>query len=517
MPTRKGAWISPKARAAAAKLVAVRAQHVTEFTNPLDFLFEEQLAVIYSGARTLAMLCSRRAGKTVLAGGKLILTAFEKPGALCVYMALSRESARDIMWPELKLWVERVGLPSDCVDEARMRINLPNGSTIICTGTDDIRTIKRWRGVKIAIAIIDECGAQDDDVLTTIIRDILRAALIDYKGELWLLGTPGEVERGYWFNITGPERKSKIALFHWTAFNNPHLPHYAEELLLILEEEGWVAPKDFYEKMGLPVPVDDNGEELPPTPTFVREYLGRWYSDNSSRVYPFSPSRNLIEAMPTHNKKGAPLDPDKWKFVIAIDVGYIDEMALSILAAHPDDARDFVILAEKHKEMLVKELAERIKKLWELYGRIPVVIDSGGMGRYHRGDLEKEHGIRAIPAEKEKKASFIRQVRERLMSGLIVFVKASTVPLQQECEKVPWDKNKLLPKPGVADHSCDTLLYGWRFIHYFNNEDASVILIPGTPNWYAEVQKVSAQQMIDKAHELRNRPKANTILSRILS
>jgi len=65
-------------------------------------LFEQQLAFINDPSSFKTALCSRRAGKTYASCYYLIETASKHPDSLSAYIALTRTSAKRLMWMELK-------------------------------------------------------------------------------------------------------------------------------------------------------------------------------------------------------------------------------------------------------------------------------------------------------------------------------------------------------------------------------------------------------------------------------
>ena len=65
-------------------------------------LFGYQIDFINDPALYKTALCSRRAGKTYCACYYLIEVATRKPGSICAYIALTRGSAKRLMWAEMK-------------------------------------------------------------------------------------------------------------------------------------------------------------------------------------------------------------------------------------------------------------------------------------------------------------------------------------------------------------------------------------------------------------------------------
>jgi phage FluMu gp28-like protein len=67
-----------------------------------DHLFGEQLAFIQDPSPNKVAVCSRRAGKTTACAADLVHTAINNPGTVSLYITLSRNNAKKIIWKEIK-------------------------------------------------------------------------------------------------------------------------------------------------------------------------------------------------------------------------------------------------------------------------------------------------------------------------------------------------------------------------------------------------------------------------------
>lgn len=498
--------VSAKAKLAAELILKKRRTVKIEVGDPLDFVFDRQNEVLSCEARILAILAGRRGGKTVVAGGQLLRGALKHSGSLSLYLALSRDSARDIMWPELLEWGKRLGIPDVCFIEHRLRVILPNGAQIIVAGTDDIRHIETRRGSKWAGVIIDECGSQPNELLKSLIN-LLRPGLTDLQGYLWLIGTPGLTGEGYWWDITNPDRTAKMPLFaEWNMLNNPHLPHAREEMLQVCEENGWIW---------------DEENPTRSTPTFVREWLGKWCIDLGELVYPYSDKlcgfdpANGPHGLPTHNDAGHPLHPEDWRYVIGVDIGYVDDTAIVVMAANGNDVHDYIIQTDLHKHMLTNALSERLWELREDFNGACIVMDSGGMGKYHSADVQERYAVPLEAAEKTEKASYIRLYRDRMLAGRVrIFRGPCNTPLREDYTRLPWDKQKLLPKAGLRDHAADAALYGWRRLNHFTAQDPLRRAQIGSPEWYAEFQRKQLEKVEAEIMAARMQQTVQPLLAR---
>lgn len=422
----------------------------------VEMLFPAQRRVWDCTARFFAVLFGRRTGKTFLAAAKLVTSAKAR-GGLYVYLALTQRSARLIVWPIVRALAEREGLGQYIHEQTLTLGPLPNGSMIICTGTDDMRTIETWRGTKLSGVVVDECGSQPDSLLRYLIDDILRPALLDVQGWLMLCGTPGLVMAGYWFDLTGPQRMGKVPVFPGTVYDNPTIPHAASELEAMCEEKGWTRD----------------------TPTFRREWLAEWCEDTGSLVFPLGP-QNHADALPTKSRTGAPLDPNAWRYVIGVDVGVVDATAIAVVAAHPHDPREWVVRTEKYQRWITDQLAGRLRELRAIYPGSPIVLDTGGMGRLHAEELMRRFGLPIRAAEKREKESAIRVTRDLLLAGrILVLTGAANDSLRDEWAALGWDKTGRLPDPNAThgDHASDATGYALRALrHYRAGEEPAPLV-----------------------------------------
>src|SRR2546425_13207793 len=96
--------------------------------------FPEQTSFINDAAPLRMVLCTRRAGKSYGAGLLLFKTAVERPGSDCLYVALTRTSAKRIMWaPILKKIDSGYGFGVGW-NKTELSATLPNGSVIYLIG-----------------------------------------------------------------------------------------------------------------------------------------------------------------------------------------------------------------------------------------------------------------------------------------------------------------------------------------------------------------------------------------------
>ncbi len=181
-------------------------------------LHDKQKEVIAKGKRYTVVRAGRRSGKTVLAIEKALHTAMSKSGSNVVYLAVTQVQARQIIWAMLK---NRVGVHGEA-NETRLEMTVPTldggESTIFLAGWES-REVFRGRNAKLII--FDEVDSYTSFAVG--LQEIFRPAILDTKGEMWMIGTP----RPQTSNILTLESLHKDddewAFFHYNSYDNPHL------------------------------------------------------------------------------------------------------------------------------------------------------------------------------------------------------------------------------------------------------------------------------------------------------
>ncbi len=164
-------------------------------TSLIASLFTQQKAFVLSPSKAKIAQCTRRAGKTEAASVCLLLAAAATPNSTALYLALTRKSAKNLLWPKLKKLKAQYNIPLD-FNESDLTATLPNGSKIMLYGADQENVVERLRGDAYCICVIDE-AASFGEHLDYVIEDVIEPALLDYNGGLIMVGSPGPT-------LTGP-------------------------------------------------------------------------------------------------------------------------------------------------------------------------------------------------------------------------------------------------------------------------------------------------------------------------
>lgn len=135
-------------------------------------------------ARWAALVCHRRAGKTVATLNDLIRAALvcDKPDPRFAYVAPTYQQAKDVAWTYLQRYTADV--PGVEYQIAELRVDFPhNGARIRLYGAENY---DRLRGLYLDGIVIDEFGDIDPRAWT----EVIRPALSDRRGWATFIGTP---------------------------------------------------------------------------------------------------------------------------------------------------------------------------------------------------------------------------------------------------------------------------------------------------------------------------------------
>lgn len=134
-------------------------------------------------ARWSALVCHRRAGKTVACVADLVDAALrcDKPMGRFAYVAPYYTQAKDVAWTYVKQMVTPI--PGASVNESELRADLPNGARIRLYGADNA---DRLRGLFLDGIVLDEYA----DMRPSVWGEVIRPTLSDRRGWATFIGTP---------------------------------------------------------------------------------------------------------------------------------------------------------------------------------------------------------------------------------------------------------------------------------------------------------------------------------------
>jgi len=471
-------------------VAAARARKEQDRRDPYALMFQLQRDAFTGGHKRIAVHCGRRSGKT---RGFLLLAlkAMQKyPGCRIPYIALTRQSAKGILWKSIKEVSKELGLELE-FRESDLTAVAPNGSEIFLVGANKADEIEKLRGQAFPLAGVDEAGSFRATLLENLIKEVLTWCMMDYHGTIVMVGTPTASCVGYFYDATTGARGG-WHVAHWDATQNPHLNDPVGYLAGLREEFGW--------------DEDD--------PAFIREGKGLWAKDESAMVYKWDRGRNGVHAMPED------YDPDGkgWSHVIGIDYGYVDSCAWVVLAFRSwkgsgGDRTVYVVESfkrstlslEEHAEFLSDMAAEGIaaeadrptgagllqdeagwltQKLYRKYAPQRIVGDSGGLGKPYVEFARRRLKIPIKAADKTAKLAQIEFVNTALRTSALRVILTSNRELIDEAAILQWNMEKVAVVAGgqvrhelrqtiderFEDHLCDALQYAYGAATAYRNE-----------------------------------------------
>lgn len=402
-----------------------------------DHLFPEQLAFVRDPSPNKVAVCSRRAGKTTACAADLVYTAINNPNTVSLYITLSRNNAKKIIWKEIKD-LNRIYKLGGELNLSELSVTFPNGSTIYLSGAKDTSETEKFRGLALKLVYIDECQSFRA-YIQDLIDDVLSPALMDHSGTLNIIGTPSPIPTGFFHDAY--VKQNGWSKHHWSFWNNPFIIQkskisHQEMLNRELKRRG--------------VTTDD--------PSIQREWFGKFALDSDSLLLHYNPQTNHFDSMPT-------ITPKKWNYIMGIDLGFDDADAIAVLAWCDNSPTTYLVEEKVVPQQGITELVAQVEELRKKYDISKMVIDQGGLGKKIAEELRRRYQIPVEAAEKQRKMENVAIMNDCLRTGRLKAKEDSK--FAQDSYLVEIDKAKSTPdKIKVSDkyHSdiIDAVLYAFK-------------------------------------------------------
>lgn len=469
-----------------------KAAHLRTLLMPIQCRLEED------PARRISVRSPRQTGKST--GVMLIVTirCLEQAGSEWVVIGLTRPSVKRIYWKALKQLNKDFELGIE-FQHQDLIATFKNGSQISFVGAENIGEIEKLRGGRYNGVIIDECKSYAARVFTELVHDVIEPALMAKNGQLFVIGTPGDILDGPFYLATSEEpvvtmlpdgsmRQSNCvygtqpkypylwSLHQWrlqdniTRFPDGKGGTYTmyDQALLVKFNNGW----------------DDQH------PTWRREYEGKWVADDRRVVYRFRAHEHVYVPDP-NTRWGLPkaiADDPGWRTVIGVDFGTRDGTAMVVWAYHPHVQGLWELYSEVRsvdkggelkvdgktvklqQRLTIGDIAEWYKELDEIYGPFDgYPADPAGLATMVIDTLAAEHSVYLEPAEKKEKLDHIELFNNDLEKGLIHVRRGSILAEQLAAGR--WDEKKMekgkrVEDPSIDNDVSDAGLYGFRWCEH---------------------------------------------------
>lgn len=418
-------------------------------------LFRQQNEFVQDKNQFIAACTTRRAGKTNALALKFLNTMQEYPGSLCRYIALTRDSAKDIMWPVLHELNDRFDLAAD-FNESNLTMQLPNEAKLRLYGADMKNVMRRLRGAKSPANAIDE-AQEFGPHIEQLIDDILTPTMADYPNAwLAITGTPGPIPRGLFFDAT-EKGLGGYSVHRWSLYDNPYLPNPRKFVADLKAKKRW---------------ADD-------TPAYLREYCGKWVLDLDSLLVRYSAAINHFEALP----------PASFNYILGVDIGHRDSDALALLA-YTDNANEIYLVQELVTPgQDITALAQQIDLLRKHYNVSKIVMDTGGLGLKVAEEITRRKHIPIMAADKKRKFENVALLNDWLRIGKFKAKQESRFATDSMLVQIDHDKttpDKLVVKSNFHSDIIDAVLYAFRECMAFTHQATQPKHAYGSKEWAEE-------------------------------
>lgn len=448
----------------------------------------KQQAFILDKCRRKSALCPRRSGKTYACLSYICYIALQQPGANIVYIALTRGQAKNNLWRTLKKFNSdyELGLR---FHETNLTATFPNGSLVSLVGAETLSEAEKLRGNYYDLVIIDEGKSFQDSVLTEAIEEIIWPALSDNMGTLAMIGTPGNVLGGVFYEVTTPwdgssefkflarpydERsdwklKWYWSLHTWHTKHNTAKPHIWTNALLDKEERG----------------IPDND------PVWLREWMGIWCPSESLSVYHWGPQCAYDGTLP---------EGHDWRYILGLDLGFNDSTAITVAAFADTHPEMFQVYEWKKEHQIVDQIERKVREVSEMFEPEALVADTGGLGKTIVETLV-QHGIPLEAAKKTDKLDHIEIVNSDLRLGRMKILSGGS--LEAEMKLLQWEDDTYKREDKSTDnHLCDSWLYLCRYAYHHFWEPATVEVKHNSQEYWDQWEADQAEQAAREAQGL---------------
>lgn len=362
--------------------------------------------------------CGRRFGKTTEAIEEIKgeVLAAQKEDKVC-YIAPTYQQARDIAWEAMKRELRPITTKTN---ESRLELEVMNKEgdrvTVILRGWEAIETL---RGQHFKFLVLDEVASMRNFWVGW--NEVLSPTIIDRKGGALFISTPKGFNHFYdLYNMQ--EKDSSYKSFHFTSYDNPHIP--VEEL----EREKLSKPED----------------------TFAQEYMADFRKSEGLVYKEFNREKHVFndDTLALNARASAVAT------LVGIDWGYTNPAA--VLKCYKDRDAHYWFVEEYYKtNRMTEDIIEYAKSMRGTYyyadpaesDRIEMLRRSGVNVREVSKDVEA--GLDSVRA-------LFKTDRIHIHSSLINLI--SELETYRYADKKP-DQNEKEEPVKEHDHACDAMRY----------------------------------------------------------
>ncbi len=438
-----------------------------------DPLFNMQNIVLNDRAnRYKAVNCTRRAGKSFTECLDSMEICEEYPKSRCVYAGLTLDSVTEICWDIFKD-LNKKGKYGCKFNETKKIIFFPNGSRIRLVGLDvSAKQMRKILGQSLRKFSLDEAGSLTQD-MRTLVYQMVKPALADLRPYSWftLLGTCENIPNTFFEAVTeGIERDVPWKVYKWTAYDNPHMARqWKEEIDEAIE----------------------NNPNVVNASWFKTHYLNQWCADDDLVIIPVTELEKVDFAL---------RNPNDYDYVLGVDIGFNDANAFSVIACSKKEREAIVVHVEKEAELILSQVAERIKTLQRKYNIHKIVID--GANKQGLEEIRQRFHIPMVIAEKTGKATYLHLLRDDVVTKGVKLAEHGAGELYTEWQSLMWkDTNKQKEDDRCQNHASDATLYAWRYCYHYLWEAPEEEDDPNTDEYMDKLEEQEAMELEEQEED----------------
>lgn len=509
----RGANVASAARQEIEEASRSRAREILRALTP------PQRDLVTDPSPHISGLCPRRAGKSFAGAAAALITGEAKPESISIIISLNLKQLKRLYWSGGTSGIFaldrrfHLGLEFNATD---LSWRHQNGSIGYLLGAETYDQREVIRGLEADLYLVDECKSFAPDDLNELIDDIIDPQRNTRRGRLILIGTPGSIPAGPFYEATcekavSDEQDPKPFLIpygqkedkwgrtatedllwsfhHWTLQDNIAAPHQWEEALRKKRSKRW---------------ADDH-------PSWLREALGQWTSTTEGLIFRYFAEKTnggvtWVPERTADNPTGLPAEGAPWRFIAGLDLGYEAPSAL-VIAAYSQRTRELRHIWDwQESHMLPADIAQLVRDAERRFGiRLErIVVDTGNLGRTIAAQLQEEYGLPIERAEKREKFDHIELLNEGFSRGEIKIIPGTTLEKQlitnewllrdlsfAEAVKI----GRLVEDKQIPNHCTDALLYLYRAaMHHYGTMAAPPPPVPGTEQWVKVWEKEQLQR-----------------------
>lgn len=458
----------------------------------------KQLGFVNDPASRISCLVGRGGGKTTGGLLRLILKMIRQPRMRCVFLAATRLSAEELVWGQLKDALSNLDVHAT-YHQVKLKCQLDNGSTLALAGCDSKDDIDKLRGRHFDEVGIDETATVPPKLLDDLLDRVVGPRLV---GCLWMIGTPGHILRGEFYDATRSGAVDPEGVPLHRPYEDRNLPTYdgwdrwSSHAWTLLDGVAANVPAMI---IGWATALKTKARKKwsDTHPIWCREYLGRWAADDTETVYRYSAEKNQWDPKRTGAARIAVL-PDGltgWQFAIGIDLGHHDPTAITTWAFSPSDPEQRIyqigehVATEMYSRTIVEILLgpershERPGGIIGAIGEWPsgMVADTAGLGDAMLLEMQNVYGVTITAAQKGYKYKFpmIENCNGSFLDGKMKILKGSQ--LETELLELQWNTNEfgvLSENKSQSNHCTDSMVYAREIIAKLFEASGGV---PNTP------------------------------------